>query len=318
MTLYVIALNVKIHYRSGMPDELTSADQHSIFPNFAVTVDIAIFTVAPCGDGDDRQLQVLLVERGKDQTPHGGEWALPGGFVGLEETLEEAAALRLGEKTGINVVPDELRQLGTFGDPKRDRRETADRVVTIAYAKLVAGCENPRPGGGVANAGFFPVADICGPGLREGTQKVLSAFDHWTIFEAALARVREELEETPLAIEFLSKEFTISELHSIYRAVWGDAIHQLDPANFRRRVLAIKRRSKKEPAESFLEPILREAKGPNGEGLPAMKKGRGRSAALYKFGGLKKLEPPYRMPLRMPQKAHLREGRAVSRSKIKD
>jgi 8-oxo-dGTP diphosphatase len=290
-----------------MSDDLNAAKEDLIFPSFAVTVDIAIFTVAPGGNGDDRQLQVLLVERGKDQTPHGGEWALPGGFVGLEETLEEAAARTLSEKTGIRVVQDELRQLRTFGDPKRDRRETADRVVTIAYAKLIAGCENPKPGGGVANAKFFPVVEICGPEEPEANKKVLSAFDHWTILEAALARVRTELEETPIAIEFLNQNFTMSELHSVYRAVWGDAIYELDPANFRRRVLAIKKGGKKNPDESFVKAIFKKEKGPNGEDLPAIRKGKGRSAALYEFGGIDKLDPPYRMPLRMPQKAPNRD-----------
>ena len=292
-----------------MEDTSATSDHGLNFPSFAVTVDLAIFTVAPREEDDERELQVLLIRRGLDQTPHSGEWALPGGFVGLEETLEEAAARRLKEKTGIIISQKDLRQLRTFGDPERDKRATADRVVTVAYAKLQAGCTTPKPAGGVADAAFFPVASISDVVDKQTAKTVLSAFDHWTIFQAALARIRKDLEETPIAVEFLNPQFTISELHAVYRAVWGEAVHQLDPANFRRRVLAIQKGSSEDSETSFLKAIFQEKKGPKGEALPATKRGNGRSAALYEFGGIDKLEPPYRMPIGMPQKSHSQNGK---------
>ena len=90
----------------------------------AVTVDCVVFGL------DDQDLKVLLIQR--DNEPFAGRWALPGGFVKMDETLEESALRELREETGLTKVF--LEQLYTFGNPGRDPRE---RVVTVAYYALV-------------------------------------------------------------------------------------------------------------------------------------------------------------------------------------
>ena len=94
------------------------------YPHPAVTVDIVIFTVR------DEQLKLLLIRRAGE--PYQGKWALPGGFIHLDETLETSARRELEEETGVSGVY--LEQLYTFGAPERDPRE---RVITVAYYALI-------------------------------------------------------------------------------------------------------------------------------------------------------------------------------------
>ena len=94
------------------------------YPRPALTVDCVVFGL------DDEDLKVLLIQRALD--PFAGSWALPGGFVNLEETLEDAARRELQEETGLRNVF--VEQLYTFGNVDRDPRE---RVVTVAYYALV-------------------------------------------------------------------------------------------------------------------------------------------------------------------------------------
>ena len=94
------------------------------FPHPAVTVDIVVFTIR------DNQLKLLLIRRA--YSPYKGKWALPGGFVNIDEGLDEAANRELHEETGVSSVY--LEQLYTFGKPKRDPRE---RVITVAYYALI-------------------------------------------------------------------------------------------------------------------------------------------------------------------------------------
>ena len=94
------------------------------YPHPAVTTDIVIFTIR------DQQLKVLLIKR--KGAPYKSKWALPGGFVGIDEDLEHSAKRELAEETGMQEVY--LEQLYTFGSPKRDPRE---RVITVAYFALI-------------------------------------------------------------------------------------------------------------------------------------------------------------------------------------
>src|SRR3990170_417036 len=105
----------------------------------SVTVDVVIFTLRH----DD--LQVLLVKR--KIAPYAGRWAIPGGFIRMDETLEAAARRELAEETGVRDVY--LEQLYTFGDPKRDPR---GRVITVAYFALVPAPLAVRAGSDASDA----------------------------------------------------------------------------------------------------------------------------------------------------------------------
>ncbi|HEY5669390.1 MAG TPA: NUDIX hydrolase, partial [Anaerolineales bacterium] len=94
------------------------------YPRPSLTVDIVIFTLR------ENRLQVLLIRRANQ--PFAGYWALPGGFVQVDESLEDAAARELSEETGIEQAY--LEQLYTYGDPERDPR---GRVVSVAYFALI-------------------------------------------------------------------------------------------------------------------------------------------------------------------------------------
>jgi 8-oxo-dGTP diphosphatase len=183
------------------------------YPRAALTVDCVVFGF------DEGELKVLLIQRGLP--PFKGQWALPGGFVRVDETLDAAARRELAEETGLADVF--LEQLYTFGEVKRDPRE---RVVSVAYCALVRlATAETRAATDAADAGWFPVSEP--PRL---------AFDHADIFATALARLRGKLRYQPIGFELLPPKFTLSQLQHLYEAVLGIA---LDKRNFRKRVLAL-------------------------------------------------------------------------------
>ncbi len=185
------------------------------YPRPAVTVDVVLFAFL------DHRLQVLLVRRRK--APFADHWALPGGFVGIREGLEEAALRELEEETGVHDVY--LEQLYTFGDPDRDPR---GRVITVAYFGLVSADQvarmRVRGGDDAADARWWDVYHL--PRL---------AFDHDRIIAYALRRLRWKLEWTALGFLLLPDEFTLSELQVVYETVLNEP---LDKRNFRRKILA--------------------------------------------------------------------------------
>ena len=185
------------------------------YPPFAVTVDVAVFTVR----GDE--LQVLLIERGNE--PYLGALALPGGFVRPDEDLDQAAARELAEETGLWAGSWHLEQLASYGTPDRDPRM---RVVTVAYWGACAELPSPIGGSDAAQAELVPVSEI-----EDGDIEL--AFDHGAIVSDALERVRAKLEYTALAARFCASEFTISELRKVYETIWNT---KLDPGNFQRKV----------------------------------------------------------------------------------
>ena len=175
-----------------------------------VAVDVVIFTIR---DGD---LNVLLVRRAAP--PFAGRYAIPGGFVHDDESLDAAARRKLGEETGVRDVY--LEQLYTFGDPARDPR---GRVVTVAYFALIASDRAAlQAGTDAAEARWFPVDAL--PSL---------AFDHGRIVEYALERVRNKLEYTTVGFQLLPAKFTLGELQAVYEAILG---RRIDKRNFRRKV----------------------------------------------------------------------------------
>lgn len=183
------------------------------YPRAALTVDCVVFGL------DDEELKIMLIQRG--QPPFEGSWALPGGFVHLEETLEEAARRELEEETGLHKVF--LEQLYTFGAVDRDPRE---RVVSVAYYALVKLSDHKvQAATDARDAAWFGVHDV--PTL---------AFDHAEILQMALDRLRGKLRYQPIGFELLPKKFTLSQLQHLYELVLE---RELDKRNFRKKVLGM-------------------------------------------------------------------------------
>ncbi|TVQ17381.1 MAG: NUDIX domain-containing protein [Spirochaetaceae bacterium] len=167
---------------------------------------------------DTRDLTVLLIQR--DLDPYAGAWALPGGFVQMDEELEAAALRELEEETGVRDLY--VEQLGAFGTPGRDPRE---RVITIAYLAIVNLFDHPVTAATDArNAGWFALDEL--PRL---------AFDHEQILEAALERLRTNVRKEPVVFEFLPEKFTLRQVQSLYEAILGEP---LDKRNFRKKLQA--------------------------------------------------------------------------------
>ncbi|HEY9153866.1 MAG TPA: NUDIX domain-containing protein, partial [Opitutaceae bacterium] len=183
------------------------------FPRAALTVDCVVFGF------DEGDLKLLLIQRGIE--PFAGKWALPGGFVRLEESLEEAALRELQEEAGVSRVY--LEQLFTFGDLKRDPRE---RVVTVAYYALVKLSDHRVKGATDArNAAWFSVSDL--PRV---------AFDHDKIIEAALERLKGKVRYEPIGFELLPPKFTLTQLQHLYETILETT---LDKRNFRKKILGM-------------------------------------------------------------------------------
>jgi 8-oxo-dGTP diphosphatase len=181
------------------------------YPRAALTVDCVVFGF------DDAELKVLLIARALD--PFKGKWALPGGFVRVDETLDEAARRELQEEAGLKNVF--LEQLYTFGAVDRDPRE---RVVSVAYYALVKlAAHETKAATDAADARWFPISKV--PKL---------AFDHAEILGTALARLKAKVRYEPIGFELLPPKFTLSQLQDLYEAVLGT---DLDKRNFRKKVL---------------------------------------------------------------------------------
>jgi len=181
------------------------------YPRPAVTVDCVIFGL------DDDDLKVMLIQRAIE--PYQNEWALPGGFVHIDEQIEAAARRELQEETGIERVY--LEQLYTFGDIDRDPR---DRVITIAYYALINRIEHSvQAATDASQAAWWSVADL--PSL---------AFDHDKIVNMALQRLKGKVRYEPIGFELLPQKFTLSQLQKLYEAILGTI---LDKRNFRKKIL---------------------------------------------------------------------------------
>jgi len=182
------------------------------YPRPALTVDIVAFSL------QNQKLSVLLIQRARE--PFKGMWALPGGFVNLNEGLETAAERELKEETGLQGAY--LEQLYTYGRPERDPR---GRVVSVAYFALIPSNEPIRSSGG------SDAANACWHSLDQLPQL---AFDHAEIVEYALRRLRYKLEYTAVGFELLPETFSLTQLQQTYEIILGEA---LDKRNFRRRIL---------------------------------------------------------------------------------
>ena len=183
------------------------------FARAALTVDVVVFAL------DDEDLKVMLVQRGIE--PFAGQWALPGGFVRVEETLDAAARRELQEETGLQNIF--LEQLYTFGEVERDPSE---RVVTVAYFALVnlEGHE-VRASTDARNAAWFAVSDL--PPL---------AFDHEHILDVAHERLRGKVRYQPIGFELLPAKFPLRRLQHMYEVILD---RELDKRNFRKKILSM-------------------------------------------------------------------------------
>ncbi|MHC4840076.1 MAG: NUDIX hydrolase [Planctomycetota bacterium] len=183
------------------------------FPRAAVAVDCVVFGL------DDEGLKVLLIERGL--APFKGKWALPGGFVRVDESCDAAAKRELAEETGLKRVYFE--QLYTFSGIKRDPRE---RVISVAYYSLVNLHDHKvRASTDAEKADWFDVNKL--PKL---------AFDHKEIFATAKQRLQGKVRYVPIGFELLPRKFTLTQLQKLYEKILE---RPLDKRNFRKKVLAM-------------------------------------------------------------------------------
>lgn len=188
--------------------------QYSPTPTPAVAVDTLVFSII------NNKLKILLIKI--IGGPYKNKWALPGGLVGLKESLEEAAQRVLLQKAGVDEIY--LEQLATFGEPKRDVRSYS---VSVAYFALV---NSER---------FYPktteyYADIA---WKDVSQLPPMAFDHKKIIAYGKERLTNKLAYSNIAYALLPKEFTLTELQTVYEAVLD---RKLDKRNFRKKVQEIK------------------------------------------------------------------------------
>ena len=183
------------------------------YPRPALTVDCVVFGL------DGGELKVLLIER--DQPPFKGCWALPGGFVDMDEGLEQAARRELQEETGLTDIF--LEQLYTFGDCGRDPR---GRVISVAFYALVNLCGRTLAASSDARrAAWFAISDV--PTL---------AFDHERILATALDRLKGKVRYQPIGFELLPVKFTLTQLQRLYETVLE---RELDKRNFRKKILSM-------------------------------------------------------------------------------
>ena len=219
-------------------------------PILDVTVDVVVLTV------DGGVLSALVVRRGGP--PFAGRWAIPGGFVEVDEDLEAAARRELREETGVKGRAVRLEQLATYGAPKRDPRR---RTISVAWLAVLPEPVAPSAGSDAAGAEWRPVDRL----LTRGRL----AFDHRQILTDAVERTRAKLEYSNIATAFLDDQFTIASLREVYEVVWGYA---LDPGNFHRKVTR---------THGFVQRTGRR-----------QSVGRGRPAELFTAGPEEWLNPP--------------------------
>jgi 8-oxo-dGTP diphosphatase len=204
------------------------------YPHPAVTTDVVLFTLrenGPC---------VLLIERLNE--PFQGMWALPGGFLEIDEDLEACAMRELREETGVEGVY--LEQLYTFGAPGRDPRE---RIISVTYFAL-ARSDNlqPKAASDANRVAWFPLTEL--PKL---------AFDHAQIIQQAHQRLVAKLNYSTIAFQLLPESFTLSQLQTVYETLLDES---LDKRNFRKGILArgilqetgeLARNGKHRPAKTY-------------------------------------------------------------------
>lgn len=195
------------------------------YPRAAITADAVIFGF------DGLKLRVLLIKRGVE--PYVGKWALPGGFMRMEETIDECAKRELKEETGLDVPY--LQQLGVFSAVDRDPRY---RVVTVAFYAL-AKVEPVRGMDDAMEADWFALDEVIEEvrdefGRRKMRVLVDLAFDHAEILVAALERLRQDLHFEPVGFRLLPEKFSIPQVQRLYESILNVSF---DRRNFHKKIL---------------------------------------------------------------------------------
>jgi len=180
-----------------------------------VAVDAIVF-----GYSKNDGISVLLIERKYE--PFKNSWAIPGGFVLENESLEDAVKRELSEETGVTV--QYLEQLYTFGNPGRDPRQ---RVISVAYFALVKSSQfqQLRASTDAENAKWFNINAL--PKL---------AFDHQSIFDLAIERIRSKVRYQPIGFELLDKKFPFADLEKLYITLLG---REIDRRNFYKKMMTL-------------------------------------------------------------------------------
>ena len=258
-----------------LEEQLTERNNPDMYEHPSVTVDMLVFTVTDEKPGSYRKLsektlKLLLIRRGN--CPFLGKWALPGGFVKVDESLEDAAYRELQEETGVNELY--LEQLYTWGDIGRDPRT---RVISASFLALAdSRAFLLKASGDSADAKWFSVSSklmkeektvtekgfdltqtVCltlsalGESLTAVLQiekrvegKVTSvkrrvidtgglAFDHALIIEYGIERLRSKIEYSDIAFNLMPERFTLTELQKVYESILDT---ELLKANFRRKI----------------------------------------------------------------------------------
>lgn len=183
--------------------------------NIEVAVDAIVF-----GYSKEEGVSILLIKRKYD--PYKGAWAIPGGFVLDDESLEAAVARELQEETGVEI--NYLEQLYTFGKPDRDPRK---RILSVAYFGLVKSkqFEKLKASTDAADAAWFNYKKL--PRL---------AFDHKEILKMAIERLRAKIVYQPIGFELLDKKFAFSDLEHLYSTLLDRPI---DRRNFKKKVMSL-------------------------------------------------------------------------------
>lgn len=180
-------------------------------PRPAVTVDNLIFSF------EEKNVQVLLVQR--RLPPFKGEWALPGGFVEINESLDDAALRELREETGIDNAY--IQQLRSFGEVDRDPR---GRIISVAYFALVRKeTLKIKPGSDAQGVAWFNVNEL-----------PILAFDHDEIIDYAVEYLRDLFKYKPISFELLPDKFTLTEMQRLYEAITS---REMDKRNFRKKIM---------------------------------------------------------------------------------
>ena len=194
------------------------------YPRPSLTVDCVVF-----GYSATETLKVLLIKR--KLPPFQDQWALPGGFVLMNESVEAAAARELSEETGVKDIF--LEQLYTFGAVDRDPR---DRVISVAYYALI-NRQVVRAASDASDAQWFDLSEVIGEMALNKIEELAIeelAFDHRRILQCATERLKNKIRYEPIGFKLLPEHFTLSQLQQLYEQILE---RTLDKRNFRKKLL---------------------------------------------------------------------------------